>query len=730
LLGRVPERVVRAGRRDKPIAELPPLGVRVAGLAAVAVIVFAVILFRLWFLQILQGQQYVTAAMNNRIRTVTIPALRGVIYDSTGKELVTNRAALAVTLRLMDVPQGALYDEVGRLAGLLRTSPASLREYVARHAGYGIITLAANLNSATIATLQAMKSSLPGSYIDAQKGTVGLALRAATSVDTLTGKVLVHAVPNGKLDAVVTRLATVLGLTPAEVYEKLVRQASLAYDLVLVKEDVGKSVAERVLEHITSFPGVYIRNDYLRAYPEGTLAEHILGNVGEVTASELKQPHFAGLKEGDLTGQAGVEYTYDQWLRGRDGELRVEVDAMGNPKNTGVAGGVSAEPGDNLYLTINATVQKAAEDAIRQGIQIAHQTGKWRADGGAAVVMDVKTGAIIAMASYPTYDPTVYQSGTSKQFAALESAGSNYPLVNRAIAGLYPAGSTFKIVDSVAALEDGVVTPYTTIYCPPTFSKYGTTWKDWSYPSGFGNVNLPRALQVSCDVYFYNIGFMFYKRKGTELEDWALRLGFGHPTGIDIPGELSGRVPTPQWKRDYFKHGWDADWHPGDSVNLAIGQGNLLVTPLQMAVAYAAIANGGNIVTPHVGALIKSPAGQIVQRVPTPPARHLDISQTTLNAIREGLKLAANTSEGTSGVVFSGYPVTVAGKTGTAQQAGKDDTGWYASYAPADNPKYVVVVMIEQGGHGGTVAAPGARTIYDALFHIHATQIQSNTRTD
>ncbi len=285
----------------------------------------------------------------------------------------------------------------------------------------------------------------------------------------------------------------------------------------------------------------------------GTLAEHVLGSVGPVTADELTQPHFAGLPADAITGQSGVEYTYDQWLRGRDGQYKIEVDSMGRPKNTPIAGGVSAVPGDTLQLSINAKVQKAAEDALVKGIQIAHANKMCNADGGAAVVMDVKTGEIIAMASNPTYDPTIFQSGTTKQWKQVSAKGANTPLLDRADQGLYPAGSTFKLVDSVAALEDGVVTPYTTIYCKSTFTTHGQTWKDWSYPSGFGNVNLIRALQVSCDVYFYNIGYMFYQRKGTELEDWASRLGFGHKTGIDVPGEATGLVPTPQWKRDHFK---------------------------------------------------------------------------------------------------------------------------------------------------------------------------------
>ena len=729
LLGKVPDRVLRAGRRDRPIAQLPPLGLRVTGLAAVALIVFAVILFRLWFLQILTGQQYVAAANNNRLRTVTVPARRGVIVDSQGKILVDNRPALAVGLRLMDVPQGQLREEVSRLALYLGSSQASLREYVARHAGPGLIVLAQRVDDAAISALQA--EALPGVFIKngavANDGTVGLALNGVIE----NGKRTVTALPDHRLDHVIARLSAALGKSPTALYESFVRQASRAYDVVIAKEDVKQGAVNRIHERLQSFPGVTVRTDYLRRYPLDTLAEHILGSVGPVTAEELKLPHFAGLPDTAITGQGGVEYTYDQWLRGRDGQYKIEVDSMGRPKKrTPIAGGVSAVPGDTLQLSINAKVQKAAEEALVKGIQMAHAKGNWSANGGAAVVMDVKTGEIIAMASNPTYDPTIFQSGTEKQWKQVSAKGANTPLMNRAEQGLYPAGSTFKPVTAVAALENGVVTKYSTFFCNGVFKKYGQKFECWSYPTGHGNMNMEQALMESCDVYFYNLGYGFYERASAELQDWAKWLGFGRTTGIDVPGEASGLVPTKAWKVKHFKTGWDTDWHPGDSIQLAIGQSYLLVSPLQMAVAYAAIANGGKLVTPHVGLTVKDAAGRLVQRVATPTPRRVDISQSTLDTIREGLKLAANANNGTSATVFSGYKVMVAGKTGTAEQPPKDPTAWYASFAPANDPRYVVVVEIEQGGHGGAAAAPAAKLIYNALFNIKGGSTVGATRSD
>jgi penicillin-binding protein 2 len=513
-----------------------------------------------------------------------------------------------------------------------------------------------------------------------------------------------------------------------------VRQASLTYDVVIVKEDVTKGAVLRIQERVPSFPGLTVRMDYLRGYPQGRLAEHVLGSVGPVTLEELKKPHYAGLPNTAITGQGGVEYTYDQWLRGRDGQYKVEVDSMGRPKpNATIPGGVSAVPGDTLQLSINAKVQKAAEDAIVKGIQIAKANKMYAADGGAAVVMDVKTGAIIASASNPTYDPTIYQSGTAKQWKQVEH-DTGHPLLDRADQGTYSTGSTFKPITAIAALQDGLVSRYSTFFCNGAFKKDKQTFKCWSYPVGHGNVNMETAIMESCDVYFYNLGFMFNQRSGTELADWATRLGFGKKTGVDIPGEVQGLVPTPDWKKaNYAGPQWnpiDRLWTPGNSIQLAIGQGYFLATPLQLATAYAAIANGGNVVTPHVGLTIQDAAGRLVQRVATPAPRRLDISQSTLDTVRSGLKLAANATNGTSAPVFAGYPVMVAGKTGTAEKVGEGYTAWYASFAPADDPKYVVVVMIHQGGHGGTSAAPAAKLIYDALFNIKGGVATGNLHSD
>jgi penicillin-binding protein 2 len=654
-------RPIRTGRRDKPIIQLPSVALRVAIMVGIAVVLFAIILFRLWFLQILSGQQFVVQANDNRLRSVKIVAPRGTVTDRNGEVIVQNRPGLAVGMRLMDVPAGQLDSEVVGLAGVLHMKPGKVRTDIVDH----------------------LRPSWPAGV------PVGW-----------------RAVVDGKV-------------------------ASL--DLVVVKEDAKRKVVSYLLEHRFSFPGVEIQQNYLRDYPQGDLAAQLLGNLGEINKDQLREKRFKGYAPGDIVGYSGLEWSYDRWLRGRDGVAKVEVDAHGQPKaHAPVPGGRLPEPGDTLVTTIDAKVQAKAEEALAKGIDLAHANGKLAANGGAALVLDARNGQVLAMASYPTYDPKVYVGGLStKDKKKLYAKSSNYPLLNRAVQESVAVGSTFKVVDAIAGLEEGVITPSETFFCNGTFKIPNTSdnivWHCW-LPGGHGSISLIPAIAQSCDVYFYNVGYLFNTRQGTELEDWAKRLGMGKPTGIDIPGEVAGRVPTPGWKQQWFKRRVDKIWTPGDSVNLAIGQGNMEATPLQLATTYAAIANGGTIVTPHLGLKIVDPQGQLVRNLEPARSRKVDIAQSTLDAVRTGLRDAA--TSGTSASTFAGYPIPVAGKTGTAQVFGKDDYAWYASYAPANDPKYVVVVMIEQGGHGGTVSAPVARMIYDQLFHHKSSSLSSTGLSD
>ena len=650
---------IRTGRSDRPVVQPPSVALRVVLVGAIAVALIGVIVFRLWFLQILSAQQYVSQANDNRLRTVAVLAPRGTILDRNGAVMVDNRPGLAVGIRPMDVPAGQLRPLVLRLSGLLRMKPAEIRREIVHQVG----------------------------------------------------------VP----------------------WNQVRQGLGLQYDFVTVKQDTDRHVVSYLLEHTLSYPGVEVRQNYLRDYPLGELGAHLLGQLGEISEKELTEPQFRGYAAGDVVGQSGVEYTYDKWLRGTDGSVRVEVDASGRPKKV-VAGGALPQAGDNLQLSIDTRVQRAAEKAVNYGINLAHANNELRADGGAAVVLDAHSGEVLAMASEPSFQPSWFVGGLSaKHWKKLNIKTT--PLLDRTTQGQYALGSTFKVVDSIAGLENGVITASTLYDCTGAYTPPHTTdkavWHCWIYPGAHGSIDLTQAIVQSCDVYFYNVGYDFYSQKGEGLEDWAKRLGMGHPSGIDLPGEVAGLVPTPEWKNAAYTRktdpkGWRIDrlWKPGDSINLAIGQGNLEATPMQAAVIYAAIANGGDLVTPHVGIRVVDSQGKLVRRLPFKQPRRLGISASTIATVQNALHEAATTPAGTSYPVFGHYPVAVAGKTGTAQVAGQGDYAWYCSYAPANDPQYVVVVMIQQGGHGGVSAAPAARMIYDSLFHVSGGQVTGAVHSD
>ena len=652
-------RLIRTGRRDKPVMQLPSVPLRVAILLGLALVLFGIILFRLWYLQILSGEEFAAQANDNRLRSVKVVAARGPIQDRNGQMMVENRAGLAVGIRLMDVPAGDLGTTTKKLAGVLHLREARIREKLESRTG---VTFA---------------------QLDEQSGSAGI-------------------------------------------------------DLVVVKEDVDRKTVSYLLEHKQSFPGVEIRKAYLRDYPEGTLAAHLLGSTGEISSEQLKEQRFKGYAAGDIIGQGGLEWSYDRWLRGRGGVAKVEVDAMGRPKSgTAEPGGRLAQPGNTLVTTIDAKVQAETEDALRYAISLAHKTGSYGANGAAALVLDAKNGEVLSMASYPTYDPEVWVGGISqKDYKAFTHKYANYPLLNRTIQSAKAVGSTFKVVTATAGLEEGVIDPETGFYCDGGYvipiDTGETVYGCWA-TDGHGTLDLVGALTQSCDVYFYNVGYRFYARPGSELSAWAVRLGMGKTTGIDIPGEVAGRVPTPEWRQSYFTTEMDKIWKPGNSVTLAIGQDDMEATPLQLGVTYAAIANGGTIVTPHLGRKIVDAQGKLVRDLDPGTAGTVDITQRTLDVVRRGLREAASAPTGTSAAVFAGYPVAVAGKTGTAEVWDGNrlvNYAWYASYAPADDPKYVTVVMVEKGGHGDTVAAPATRLIYDALFNEKGGKVTGATRSD
>jgi penicillin-binding protein 2 len=757
LLGSDPgrrDRPIRTGRRDKPIIQLPSIALRVAVVMGIAVVMFSIVFFRLWFLQILSGEEFVAKANNNRLSSIKIAAPRGNIVDRKGEVIVENRGGTYVGIRLMDVPAGTLDEQLASLAPHLNVKVGELRKAITDHLKPSTMELKAvtvgdETNEAQVAS--ATRSADSGEVIDVRTSAPLLSPPEAGAMAELSG--LEPAGYNGVFTITkvtdASHFQVKLEGDPGEdaktssesvVVEKrwesfLTWQAVVdgditGVDLIPLKEDVSKRVRTYVEEHAPLYPGIEVQDEYLRSYPQGNLAAHVLGYVGPISAEQLEQRHFKGYEGGDTVGYTGLEWTYDKWLRGRDGVAKVEVDAEGHPKAGGeVPGGRMEEAGDTLVTTIDSKVQKAAQEALVEGIDLAHRDGQYDANGGAAVVLDVRNGDVLALASYPTYNPSVWVGGISeKKYKNLfVKKSQNTPLFNRAISESKAVGSTFKAVTSVAALEEGVISSGTTVWCPGYYeSEYDIAEKKtkfWCWAKdGHGTLDLDGAIAQSCDTYFYHVGDLFYGRKGSALGDWAVRLGYGKSTGIDIPAEVPGRVPTRAWKQEHYETEIDKLWKPSDSIYMAVGQGNLEATPLQLAVSYAAIANGGKIVTPHLGLKVVDSVGQTVRDLqPAGPAREVDISEDTLNAVRNGLYSASHV--GTSGPVFNGYDVDVSGKTGTAEVWDGDqnrmvDYAWYASYAPSNDPKYAVVVMVEKGGHGATTAAPATRMIYDALFHI------------
>jgi penicillin-binding protein 2 len=607
--------------------DIPPrltnrLNVRIAVLAALVIAAVAVVLLRLWSLQVLSGEHYRALAQDHGVLDVRVHPPRGEILDRTGKVLVDNRTVMSLELR---------------------------------------------------------PSGLPSS--------------------------------SAKRRAELRRLGNLLGLSQGAIRRKVRETPQYAGYPVVLRQGLDRRLLFYLLENKQSFPGVSVERTYVRQYKDGSLAAHILGLVGQISPHQLTRPAYRDLKPGDIIGQAGVEYTYDKFLRGTAGSQRIQVDALGRPRQR--LASRPAQAGDNLRLTLDAGLQEVGEAALRaKGLP------------GAFVAMNVNTGAILAMGSYPTYDPSFYtQPHTKGQYDAFGNRPGD-PLVDRADQGGYPTGSAFKPITATAALEDHLISPSTIFDDTGSLDIGGITLHNAGGAAN-GPVDMSTALKVSSDVYFYNLGLHAQASgNGGQIQDWAFKYGLGRKPAIDIPDATSGLIPTPAWRnRVYRSHDnpyIDRPWTQGDNVNLAVGQGDVQVTPLQLARAYAALANGGNLVTPHVGGRIVDLHGRTVRRIKPAPQRHLHISDETRNVIFGGMERAAMEPGGTSYPVMGGFPFPVAGKTGTAQREGQQDQSWYGVVAPYRNPQIVVTATVERGGFGVESAAPIARAILERYFHLNA----------
>jgi penicillin-binding protein 2 len=653
----------------RPIPEAPPavepwrvtqrLTLRVGMLGVLLLVVFAALFLRLWALQVLAGTKYVDQAAANSYRTVRVQAPRGSIVDRNGHPLVVNHAATAVQLWPADLPK--VYNE--RYAELRRLS---------RLARVPLYEIAAG--------------------IKARRGDM---------------------------------------LTP-----------------VTVRDAASEPMVAYLLEHATEFPGVTLGRAYVRQYPYHSLAAQLLGYVGEISPGQLTRLEKSGYQAGDEIGQSGVESSYDRYLRGVAGTQRLHVDSLGHPRGS-VITTTLAKPGHTLRLTLDLKLQKAAEKALQYGITLAHNDGQWAARGGAIVALDPKDGSILALASAPTYEPSVYAGHVSSKalanqgLTAKTAEKQNYPSLNRAEMGTYPPGSVFKPVTALAAMQEHMVSPYA--YLPCTGS-YTSTYDKAAKPQQFHNwdpfvnqqMDLPTALAYSCDTYFYQLGDLFYglpKDRKQPLQKWAKAFGFGEISGADVGPEAKGLVPTIGWRQNTYTRAsdpccWQVDslWKPGDSIQLAIGQKDLLVTPLQMARFYALIANGGYLVTPHVLMDVENPNKTAVPVAALPSPKKIGVDAAAIQVVRQGLWEGTHLNFGTSYGVFGNFPVSIAGKTGTAEKVvtlpgytGLQNQSWWCGYGPTDDAKIVVCAVIENGGHGGTAAAPAAMQVFAKFFNVKAT---------
>jgi penicillin-binding protein 2 len=553
----------------------------------------------------------------------------------------------------------------------------------------------------------------------------------------------------GQEEQVLFRLSNLIHVPVSDMLGQLNSVKYLPYQPIPVAQDVSKETIFYILEHRDQFPGVSYEVDPIRNYPGGSLASHVLGYVLPISAEQLKEKDFAGYRAGELVGYSGIESSYERLLHGTPGRREIQVNAQGQVLNDNF-GTNAAVPGNDVVLSIDQNIQRLAEKSLSLGIDLARQTpdrvsGKnLKATGGAVIVMDPRTGGILALSSYPSYDPGLFLGGLSqKEFRSITRPSSNFPLVDRAIQGLYPGGSAFKPFVAVAALKEGFATPGGSYNCPSGYSApvdpTHHIFHNWS-PLDYGSISLPEALAISCDTVFYQFGYQFwlrYHRGSDELFQQDLwRMGFGKRTGIDLPGEQSGLVPTADSvKRIYASkpkvYGPYYGWLPGDAINLSIGQGYIQITPLQLAQAYAAIANGGTLYAPHVVSRVVSPDGKVVRVIRPQVTGRLPISRKDVLFLRQAL--TGVTTHGTASLAFLGFPldrIPVAGKTGTADIIPKQPTSWFAAMAPANDPKYVVIALVEQGGHGATTAAPIVRRILEGLFGLQTNGLRAGQVVD
>jgi penicillin-binding protein 2 len=668
----------------KKRVETPPMTkgnmqVRVVTLAVFVAAVFLILGARLWYLQVLTGQDYTLAARATQHTNIKIPAQRGVVYDRNGKVLANNVPGLNVTV----IPNEISRDKVKDLA-------------------------------------------------------------AAVEADT---------------ESVLAR------------YDAAIETGS-QYSPILVKENASRDAVTYVSERTGEFKGVAVNDDWVRSYPEGRLAAHVLGYTGAVTQDELKLPTFDGLDADSVVGKSGVELSYEEALRGKAGRQTYNVDALGrivpegsrvdsmgrfvdadgdpinvNPSQELPDHVTEPVPGDNLTLTIDMDLQKVVERELDAALERTREAG-YEGRGGAVVAINPENGEILALTSRPDFDPQLFIGGISgeeelRQYNYLMSEKSNYPFTDRAVVGGQPGASTFKIFTGLAGMAAGVIDATTivndnavlnsagcwvpsSVSVSPCYRSWRQNSPNYQFLGNHGPQAFSEAISDSNDIFFYQVADWIWNQ--TRDKDWLPhyyeRWGFGQLTGIDLGGETAGRIPTEQGERELFKalHG-SADgayWSVGDWVNLAIGQGDLLVSPVQMAVAYSALYNGGTLVTPHVGKEITTQSGKTIQEISPEPAGKVKTNQYQIDTVVEGFR-GVTAKKGTAEPIFVGSKLPTVGKSGTGELPTGDFVNWFVGWTEGKEQKpLLVVTMIEGGGafaEGSEMTAgPAVRHILEAYY--------------
>lgn len=532
-------------------------------------------------------------------------------------------------------------------------------------------------------------------------------------------------------------LAALIGIPKAVLRLKIEDSSQGLQRGRVIAVDVSRRVISFINAHPSLFGGVSIEARSQRSYPLGSLAGQVLGYTGIITSEQLKASQ-GNQDEGkityepsDVVGQSGIEASYENVLQGIKGEQVVFVDADGNIVNH--SSSVEPQSGSDVVLTLDADIQKAAEDSLSSTIKRLQEHGKPDCFGGCAIAMDVTNGEIIAMASAPSFSPNMFVGGiSSDDWDMLSSKSSHNPLLNRGIGGQYPSASTIKPLSALAALNEGIATPQSSYMCTGYWTGFGAAFGQYCWlHTGHGPMTLQTGITHSCDVVFYEVGKgFFYSSNKDGLQQMFKKWGLGSKSQIDLPGELQGRIPDEAWKREYFaSYPDDAKaWQGGDNTNLAIGQGDLLVTPLQMLCVYAGIANRGSIPQPHLMKSIKSTSnsGSIID-YKCSTRISVDEKDEYMDLIQRGLYGVIYEESQAQASHFTNMKEKVAGKTGTAETSHETPTGWFIAYAPYDKPRYVVASVLENSGFGSDGAMYVVRDILGALYHEPDTSTMVDT---